>query len=419
MAAKRSIRSLSLKRTIMKVRSALIAISFTSAATAQWAQVNNGIANLSNGAYTLGASDGHVFAKTLTALYRSADNGDTWQEIDPPVATNTTECGVFFNGRYFAGMNASSACIYYTDNNGDSWTEAPGAPTATVVRGFLEYGGALYAYTSSAGIYRTTDGTSWSAVNNGLTNLNVIGMSAAGPYFLAATIGGGVFRTINASSWTQATGIAPGDLNGENTWRMGNFQYYTAQGGAVYRSTDFGSSYATWTAPTQFGLGLLEVKRFGTSLYIESRHFAGGGLRDSLYRSTNEGANWTNITGNLNAADLAGSGILAHNGYLFIGYNIISPGQGLFRYALSTGVSGSDAQLRPAVFPNPTTGVITIELPSEVVSSRYMLIDALGAMIADGRASATQQVDLTALSPGSYTIRWDDARIAPIRVLRQ
>ncbi|MFZ1694709.1 MAG: hypothetical protein WAT74_16040, partial [Flavobacteriales bacterium] len=70
MAAKRSIRSLSLKRTIMKVRSALIAISFTSAATAQWAQVNNGIANLSNGAYTLGASDGHVFAKTLTALYR-------------------------------------------------------------------------------------------------------------------------------------------------------------------------------------------------------------------------------------------------------------------------------------------------------------------------------------------------------------
>lgn len=403
----------------MRTRYALIALCLTTAAAAQWAQVNNGIANLSNGAYTLGASDSHVFAKTLTALYRSADNGDNWEEIDPPVANNTTESGAFFNGRYFAGLNASSACIFYTDNNGDSWTEAPGAPTATVVRGFLEYGGALYAYTSSAGIYRTTDGTSWTAVNNGLTNLNVIGMSAAGPYFLAATIGGGVFRTINGASWTQATGIAPGDLNGENTWQMGNFQYYTAQGGAVYRSADFGSSYTAWTAPTQFGLGLLEVKRFGTSLYIEARHFAGGGLRDSLYRSTNEGASWTNITGNLNAADLAGSGILAHDGYLFIGYNLTSPNQGIYRYALSTDVRESSVADRPAVFPNPTSGLATVNLPSAVTSARYMLFDALGSLVASGWAASGHQLDLSALASGCYTLRWNDARVAPVRVVKQ
>lgn len=402
----------------MRISCALLVFSITAVATAQWSQVNNGISNLANGAYTLGASDSHVFAKTLTALYRSADNGDNWEEIDPPVANNTTECGAFFNGRYYAGLNASTACIHYTDNNGDSWTEAPGAPSATVVRGFLDYGGALYAYTSNAGIYRTLDGTNWAAVNNGLTSLNVIGMSAAGPYFLAATIGAGVFRTINASSWTQATGIAPGDLNGENTWRMGNFQYYTAQGGALYRSADFGASYASFTAIPQFGLGVVEIKRYGSSLYMESRHFAGGGLRDSLYRSTNEGADWTNITGNLNAADLNGSGILENDGWVFIGYNNSSPNQGLYRYSLSTGIASSGAVVLPALFPNPTSDRATINLPLTVATARYELLDALGATVASGWAATGHQLDLSTLVTGCYTLRWTDAPIPPARVVK-
>ncbi|WKZ65937.1 MAG: hypothetical protein QY325_14350 [Flavobacteriales bacterium] len=404
----------------MRTRSALIAFSFAAAATAQWAQVNDGIASLANGAYTLGASDSHVFAKTLTALYRSADNGDNWEEIDPPIANNTTECGIFFNGRYFAGLNAATACIHYTDDNGDSWTEAPGAPTATVVRGFLAYGGALYAYTSSAGIYRTIDGTNWAAVNNGLTSLNVIGMSAAGPYFLAATIGGGVFRTINAASWTQATGIAPGDLNGENTWGMGNFQYYTAQGGAIYRSADFGSSYTAWTAPAQFGLGLLEVKRFGTSLYIESRHFAGGGLRDSLYRSTNEGASWVNITGNLNAADLNGSGILQHDGYVFIGYNMISPGQGIYRYALSTGMYEADGVFQPRAFPNPTADRVTVQMPPQAMGAPYRVLGITGAEVLRGQVVGTPwQLDLSGLPAGSYMLHVDGAEVMPVRLVKR
>lgn len=72
------------------------------------------------------------------------------------------------------------------------------------------------------------------------------------------------------------------------------------------------------------------MKRFGNNLCMEPRHFAGG-LRDSLYLSINEGATWSNITGNLNAADLNGSGIFEHNGCNFIGYNLISPGQGIYR----------------------------------------------------------------------------------------
>lgn len=393
-------------------------VSTFGAAQAQWAQVNNGIATLTGGAYTLGASDTHVFAKTLSAIYRSSDNGDNWTEVQQPAAGNTTECGAFFNGRYFAGLNASADCIFWTNDNGDTWNTVTGAPTATVVRGFLEYGGALYAYTSNAGLYRTLDGDSWVTVNNGLTNLNVIGMAAAGPYLLAATVGGGVYRTITAASWTQSTGIGGGDLNGESIWRMGNSMYYGAQGGAEYSSNDFGDTWTSWTQPAFFGLGMVEVKRFGSNLYMETRHFAGG-LRDSLYMSTNEGVAWVNITGNLFAPDINGSGILEHDGFVFIGYNVSSPGEGIYRYALSTAMEDLSGSESVAVYPNPTNGEVTLVLPADLTSARYAVSNMVGAVVASGTVSScTHVLDLSAMPAGCYTVRWDAVPLAPVRVVK-
>lgn len=385
---------------------------------AQWSQTNTGIADLSQGAYLLGASPTHLFAKAGSTLYRSANNGDSWTAATNPVALNPGECGAYYNGRYYAGLNASTDCILYTTDNGDTWNSVTGGPTATVVRGFQEYGGGLFAYTSNAGIYVTTDGDNWQAANNGLTNLNVIGMSSAGVYLLAATIGGGVYRTINGTVWNQVTGIGAGDLNGESIWRMGSAQYYAAQGGAEYTSTDFGATWTAWTQPAFFGLGLLEVKRYGTDLYMETRHFSGG-LRDSLYHSADEGASWTNITGNLNAADLNGSGIVENDGCVFIGYNLISPGQGIYRRCASTGVEEVPAQA-VRVFPNPVVGMITVVLPQEAVGAPYRVVDITGAEVLRGRIGGAQvELDLAALAAGTYVLRVEGGAVAPVRVVKR
>lgn len=405
----------------MKILSASFTLLISLPVAAQWSQVNNGLGTLVYGAATHGATPTHVFARAYNVLYRSSDHGGTWTPVTSPIAGNPSDVGYYFNGRYFAGSSSITACIHYTENEGDTWTPAPGAPTATVVRGFFEYGNGLFAYTSTAGIYRTVDGNSWTAVNNGLTNLNVIGMASSGPYFVAATIGGGVYRTINAASWTQATGIGAGDLSGENVWRMGSNLYYSAQGGAEYMSSDYGLTWTPWTQPAFFGLGMVEVKRYSSTLYMETRHFAGG-QRDSLYRSTNEGASWTNITGNLNAADIHGSGILQHDGYVFIGYNMSSAGQGLYRYALSTGVEDAPAGMAQtaSVYPNPAVDEVVLEVPESMGPATYSLIDAVGHVVATGRAMAgVQQLSLAALSPGCYIIRWDDARLLPLRIVKR
>lgn len=386
---------------------------------AQWNPVNTGLANLEFGSGTHGFTPTHLFARAYNVLYRSADQGDTWTAVTNPIAGNPSEVGYYFNGRYFAGSSSITACIHYTEDEGETWTAATGAPSATSVRGFFEYGGGLYAYTSSAGIYQTVNGNTWVAMNNGLTDLNVIGMASSGPYFVAATVGGGVFRTINAASWAQGTGIAAGDMSGEHVWRMGGSLYYAAQSGAEYVSSDLGATWAPWTQPSFFGLGMVEVKRFGSNLYMETRHLTSG-QRDSLYRSTNEGMSWMNITGNLNAADLSGSGLLEHGDNLYLGYGLGSTSEGIYRYSLTTGLADARTREHVPVFPNPVEAMLSVSLPLGASARTWTLQDATGRTVRSGNlVSNTERIDTSDLLPGCYLLCWDDARLAPARVVKQ
>lgn len=401
----------------------LPALFLTTWSAAQWTQTNFGIADLTQGAAVLGASPTHLFAKAGATLYRSSDNGSIWTAATNPVALNPTECGLYAGGRYFAGLNASSDCIYYTTDDGSTWNTVTNAPQATVVRGFLANSTHVFAYASTGGVFRAPlPGDAWTTVNAGLANTNVIGMLLVGNDLFTNTIGGGIFKsTDGGSSWSASNaGISPSDLNGENLWVMGGDLFYTAQGGGKYTSTDGGATWSVWAGVPQLGLGLLEVKRFGGNLYIETRHFAGGGLRDSLYQSADEGASWTNITGNLNAADLNGSGIIENNGCVFLGYNLISPGQGLFRRCGSTSVPEQGMADGLRLYPDPTEGAVVLELPDDAVGRSYRVLDLHGAEVLRGRLTATRMhLDLTALAAGSYLLKVEGTPLAPVRVVKR
>ena len=176
-------------------------------------------------------------------------------------------------------------------------------------------------------IYKSSDGgVNWTQTINGLSNLNIIWMEVINSKLVAASIGGGVFiSSDNGSTWVQSnSGIAGGDLNASLVWRMGTNLYYYEQGGGSYTSANDGATWIVWTKPAVFGVGPMEIYRSGGDLYMEARHFSGG-LKDSLYITSNEGITWTNITGNLSASDLSASKIMEFNGYAFIAYNLVSP----------------------------------------------------------------------------------------------
>lgn len=376
------------------------------AAFAQWGQVNNGISNLTFGAKLLGSSDSYLFSGTLAGakMYRTNDNGDNWTEIAPPTAGNVPECGYFFDGKYFAGLNSSQECIFYTTNNGSSWSNVSGGPQTTWVRGFISLSGNIFAYTSSAGIYKSSDGSEWESANNGLGNFNVIWMETINSKILAATIGGGVYvSSDNGNTWLQSNnGFAGTDLNATLIWRMGSSLFYMEQGGASYTSNDEGSTWAPWTKPAVMGLAVNEIYRKGNNLYMESRHFAGG-LRDSVYLSVNEGASWTNITENLSASDLNASGITEFDGFTYIAYNIISPGLGIYRRGMITGTDEQNYAADLNIFPNPFTDIITVSNITDLKVREINLFDSMGKKVLTDGGKKT--INTTELPDGFYILK--------------
>ena len=117
------------------------------------------------------------------------------------------------SGDIFAGADWLGG-VYRSTDNGDSW-QSRGLENSTInclVINSLDH---VYAGTARDGIYRSqVGGAAWSQINNDLTTLNVnaIAINSSDTLF-CGTDGGGVFRSINnGDSWAQ-TNSGLTDLN--------------------------------------------------------------------------------------------------------------------------------------------------------------------------------------------------------------
>lgn len=386
----------------------LVFILFGVNCFSQWTQANNGIANLSLGAKLLASDDTNLYSGTLSGgkMYKSNDNGNNWTEIQPPVTANLPECGFLFNGKYFAGLNASTECIYYTTNNGSSWNVATGSPVATVVRGFYSLSSYIFAYTSNKGIYKSADdGVTWTEANTGLTNLNVVGIERFNNKLYAATIGGGVYTSSDfGGNWSTANNGLSTALNASIIWRLGNSMLYISQDGLSFRSLNDGRSWASWTKPAIMGLSVNEVYRNGINIYIESRHFDGG-LRDSIYFSNTDGQQWLNITDNLSATNLNASGITEFNGNLYTAYNISSPGTGIYRRAVILGVKETKIDKLFDIYPNPFTNKIIVANKTNQLIKQLEVLDIQGRTILNSSHFSNNIINTEDLNTGIYLIK--------------
>lgn len=380
---------------------------------AQWSQINNGIANLSLGATLLGNSDDYIFCGTINAgkMYRSNDFGSNWNEISPPVPSNMPQCGYNFNNKYYAGLNSSMDCIYYTSDNGTSWNVGIGGPTTTVVRGFIDLPYHIYAYTSTKGIYQSTDnGANWSAVNNGLSNLNITSMATFDDKLIAASIGGGVYiSTDYGANWVQSNNGIGSSTAGILVWQMDTKLYYTAQGGDAFVSTDKGTSWTVLTSltrPAAFGLNPAEIFRNNGHLYMKSRFFASGGLKDSIFYSSNEGQSWNNISANLLSTDLSSERLMEFKGYAFICYNLVSPNKGIYRRDISVNTIPI-CKVKPGynIFPDPAHNVTHAISDQSILGVEYNIVDMNGMTLIKSQFSdETGSIDLSILPAGIYFI---------------
>ncbi|MCX6303702.1 MAG: T9SS type A sorting domain-containing protein [Bacteroidetes bacterium] len=232
--------------------------------------------------------------QTNLGVYRSADNGATWQFI----YDFGTLCSFYSMGtRLFATITCCET-IYFSDDNGETWTPSTlldlGGFWGNVILSLTNDGTNMYAGTLNSGVLKSTDhGETFTALNPTMGNIPIRSIVTNGTYIFAGT---------------------------SNYYEDPNIQAV-----GIYRSGDNGLSWALVNnGLTSLDIGSMVIS--GTDLYA--------GTKAGVYKSTNNGVTWTSA--NLGFVTPPNTTSLAVSGnYLFANNWVISLGDPVFRRELS------------------------------------------------------------------------------------
>lgn len=149
--------------------------------------------------------DGSLYAAGFSRIFKSTDNGDTWQPATAQPG-NYKYINTLFPYKEYIYAGTDSNGVYRSNDGGVNWyvfNSGIPANSADIV-GFTALGDSLYAGTNNSGIYviNISTSTSWSAYNTGLFQFgtNSIGVSGNN---IVASVGYYLFkRARNSASWT-------------------------------------------------------------------------------------------------------------------------------------------------------------------------------------------------------------------------
>ena len=151
---------------------------------------------------------GHIYIATDYSYfddgiitYRSADNGNTWEEISSGLFSNDVFNIVLTNAERDIFLSTVNNGIYRSTNNGATWDPINNNLLNKHVQSLcLASDGQLLAGTvngySNGGVYRSTNnGDTWRKFNNGLKNLEIYSVIFDNRGFAYAATDGGVYKT--------------------------------------------------------------------------------------------------------------------------------------------------------------------------------------------------------------------------------
>ncbi len=218
-------------------------------------------------------------------LLRSTDNGDHWM----PACTGYTAQRILSlvtlaNGTVFAGM--TQAGLQHSTDNGEHWIFDSTGMNGAAVYAFAQIPGAYLFAGSSNGMFRSTDnGLNWVKKSAGLPII-VQGLLAGGSGELFAATAQGIFRSSDyGESWEERdAGITQKYMTCITRLAGGTLLAGHLNKG-VYRSTDNGLN---WT--------LVAGLPSNENTYTMFQHPGGRvflGTNSATFTSSDDGANWT------------------------------------------------------------------------------------------------------------------------------
>lgn len=204
-----------------------------------------------------------------------------WVKTQGPPGINVN---VFFNNGAALFAGTSSKGVFRSSNNGATWTAANSGLENATVLSFTKDNTYIYAGTDK-GVFRSSNnGASWIAANTGIETQIVTNMVIGGGYLFAGTSGLGVYRSPDqGGTWQNANGNA---LNFSQIFAMVyvNNVLIVEADNYLFKTQDAGDTWFVDQGNTAFYV----IKHF---LVIGDTLLASA--RNGIFRSFNGGNTWT------------------------------------------------------------------------------------------------------------------------------
>lgn len=281
-----------------------------------WQARNQGITDYRISAVAVSPNyvrDVTVFAGGPGGLWRSRDDGQSWQVTDLASAeVNAIACALDYarSGKVYA---ATRGGVFVSYNQGAQWQPTAGSlDVLNILDLAIGPSGEIWLATAEGGVYYSGDGgANWQPRINGLGSLQITSIEYLGSegdkrFLLAGTWGAGVFRTEDGGlTWTppstetaipQVRALASGTGFSGRVWSFG------ATPAGVFRSGDLGR---VWDFAGLIGLDIATVTMHPD--YASRPNCYVGSLGNGVMRSLNGGLTWQPLNdglGNLRIHDL-------------------------------------------------------------------------------------------------------------------
>lgn len=232
-----------------------------------------------------------IYAGTNQGIYKSTDNGVNWTKLSGLSNVSILSIAIHSNGNVFTGTGTGGLGCYRSTDGGASWTNVLNVGEFRRMFVTIVNSGTLFvAGLDGDGIYRSTNnGDSWETANTGLLTdvpygleVRTITEGTTGTLYAGTTTDGIFKSTDNGTNWEQIgipTKVGVTVTKSPYIFSSGN--------GYLFRSTNSGTSWKR--VGIQGGTNAILVGS-------ENNIFAGSGLGLGIFKSTDNGAIWTQIS---------------------------------------------------------------------------------------------------------------------------